>query len=464
MRRWLPGQLLLRLAPGAELEHVAAHRDARLGALAAAFALDRGGALDRAIRKRSPHMRVTRAFTSRVGLSLGRGHLGYDDLEHELGLSRTFRVELDEDAHPPALAEDLASLGVVEMASPQYLVDGSMEDLPERTFEAKRASADPELAREAHRAIGAEQALQMEPGDSALIMGLVDSGVDIGHVELRGRLRPGVSSVAIPAEQLPDGTQVLSGARAHVQDIHDDEGHGTACAALMCANGLKIPKGVGGAARLLPVRALCGARLPGRTRVTAIGCLPDIDSGMKTAIDLGARVLNLSFGTPESALGPWDPVPHVDVIRYALARDCVLVAASGNSGVVERYFPAALPGVIAVGAVGVDRAPAHFSTRGDHVALSAPGDRIVSATLGGYAMESGTSFAAPLVAGTCALLLARAARRSTPLGPAAVREILVRAAAPFAGGDSRGHGAGVLDVPGALRAFDRRIESGARAA
>lgn len=455
-RAWIPGHVIVRVEPGAELEHVAAHRDARLGALALASALDRGGALDRAIKRRSAELRATRAFTSRAGLSIGRGHLGYDDVEHTLGLSRTFRVEVDPGADVRALAEELASLACVEMASPQYVCEVS--DVARRTI------APNEIDRSSRDRVGGDRALAMEPGDSALIVGLVDSGVDTSHPELAGRLRPGVSSVGIPAERMPDGTMILSGARAHLQDVRDDEGHGTACAGLLSANGVNIPKGLAGAARLLPIRALCGAKLPGRERVTAIGCLPDIDSGVKTAIDLGARVLNLSFGTPEGSVGRWDPVPHIDVVRYALARDCVLVAAAGNTGQEERYFPAALPGVIAVGATDHRGAHARFSTRGDHVAIAAPGERIVSATLGGYAMESGTSFAAPLVTAACALLFARAARRSVPLGPATVRALLTASAAPFADGARSGAGAGVLDVPAALRAFDDEIDARAEAA
>src|SRR4029077_12596426 len=110
----------------------------------------------------------------------------------------------------------------------------------------------------------------------------------------------------------------------------------------------------------------------GKKALTAIGAVPDIDAGVKAAIDLGARVLNLSFGTPESAIEAGDPLPHTEVIQYGLARGCVFVAASGNTGETLKFYPAALPGVIAVGSVGASGEPSAFSTRGDHVALSAP--------------------------------------------------------------------------------------------
>jgi subtilisin family serine protease len=428
-----------------ELERITTHRDVRAGAAAAALAMDGGGAIDGAIRRRTPAMQASRAFYSRRGLALGMGcgHLDYDDLEHELGLSRTFRIYVDPEASIRELVEELRAIEEVEVATPAYLCETPF------TGEAPQPGA----IDHARELIGADRALAIEPGDTALIVALVDSGVDVDHPELVDRLRPGVSSVALRSDTALD-LHVISGARTHLQDVGDDEGHGTACAGLIAAIGYRIGRGLAGAARLLPIRALCGAMAPGSTHPTAIGLLPDIDSGLKTAVDLGAHVLNLSFGTPEDELGD-DNVPHVETVRYAIARDCILVAAAGNTGKPGRYFPAALPGVIAVGAVDDGRRPAPFTTRGDHVALSAPGVRVASAGIGGYGVQSGTSFAAPFVTGACALLVARAARWSRPLGPEAVRRILVGSASRFAAGvDTSGCGAGILDVPAALAAVD----------
>jgi subtilisin family serine protease len=133
----------------------------------------------------------------------------------------------------------------------------------------------------------------------------------------------------------------------------------------------------------------------------------------------------------------------------------VLIAASGNSGDTSRYYPACLDGVIAVGAVAADRTPTRFMTRGDHVDLCAPGERIVSTGIGGLQLNTGTSFAAPFVTGACALLMARAARLSQPLEGDEVREVLMRTASPFPPGASTiGCGAGILDVPAALKAIE----------
>jgi subtilisin family serine protease len=166
----------------------------------------------------------------------------------------------------------------------------------------------------------------------------------------------------------------------------------------------------------------------------------------------------MSFGTPESALIADAPRPHEEIVRYALARGVILVAASGNSGLTERYYPAAHDGVIAIGAVDHQLRPTSFSTRGDHVALCAPGRDILTCGLHGYQQATGTSFAAPFAAAVCALLASRAQRRARPLDSADARQILVESARPFASAGVTGCGGGVLDAMAALQALDARID------
>ena len=139
----------------------------------------------------------------------------------------------------------------------------------------------------------------------------------------------------------------------------------------------------------------------------------------------------------------------------------VLTAASGNSGTKARYYPACLDGVVAVGSVGPDEQPSHFTTRGDHVDISAPGEQVPSTAMGGgYQLNTGTSFAAPFVAPACALLDARAARYARPLDGDAARELLKQTARPFPReADSKGCGAGILDVPAALRRLESDLNS-----
>jgi subtilisin family serine protease len=111
-----------------------------------------------------------------------------------------------------------------------------------------------------------------------------------------------------------------------------------------------------------------------------------------------------------------------------------------------------------VGAVEDDLSPSSFSTRGEHVALCAPGRSIWTCGLDGLVPVSGTSFAAPFVAAACALLAARAERRAWPLDPELALEVLRSTTRPFSQPSVEACGSGVLDVAAALRALDQRID------
>jgi len=204
---------------------------------------------------------------------------------------------------------------------------------------------------------------------------------------------------------------------------------------------------------------LGAARLTGKAEPLGLGAIADIDLGVKIAVDLGARVLNMSFGTPDRAIETGMPKPHADVIRYAADRGCVLVAASGNSGKEERFWPAAFDEVIAVGSVDANGQPSHFTSRGEQVALCAPGERVATCALGGrYQLATGTSFAAPFVASAAALLLSRAGRRSFRFDGGMAKEILIASVTRWVR-DVRGYGAGILNAYQALQELDRRINA-----
>lgn len=435
------GRLTLRVQAGQHHESLPGLADIRRQRRTPAGGLD-GGPIDRALRRSSAAVQIGRLFEP-ARQSIGGGG-SWDDLERGLGLDRTFQVDIDPAASLADTVAELRDLGVIEAASVCFLSQAPFGW-------GGAGTGDPSV----FDRIGATRALMMEPGDSALIVGVVDSGVVRSHPELVHALRPGADLVDLDQERLSRGLKLMGDTCARDREPDDDVGHGTATMSIIGARGVKVHPGVGGAVRLLAVRAMARAIREGARDATAVGSLADIDAAIKLAVDLGARVLNLSFGTPASALSPDDPVPHEDVVRYAAARGCILVAASGNSGLEERYYPAALPEVFAVGAVDGLGHPSSFTTRGDHVLISAPGERIPAAGIDGYQECSGTSFAAPFVAGAVALLLARANRNSTPVTAEALRTVLTNTAARYpADAAAQGCGAGILDLPAALRALD----------
>ena len=250
--------------------------------------------------------------------------------------------------------------------------------------------------------------------------------------------------------------------RTRSAQVSDANGHGTFVAALAAgssSNGDGVA-GISGESPLLLIQA--GG---------ADGSFTDVDeaAAIVYAVDHGAKIVNLSLG------GPATSAIEKRAIDYAVAKGVLLVAAAGNG--FERgnapEYPAALlqpPGSRGVGGHGLSvaastrestRAP--FSTTGTHVSLAAPGAGVFSAlsassstaryprtalpgSLGGvYGYGSGTSFAAPQVAGAAALVWAANPR----LRAADVASILEQTAS--GGGTWNAElGYGVLDVAAAV--------------
>jgi thermitase len=215
---------------------------------------------------------------------------------------------------------------------------------------------------------------------SDIVIAVLDTGVSPTHPELRGRVLPGFDFVN------------------NDDDPRDDDGHGTFTAGVAAAEG---NNGIGAAGmcwqcRILPVKVL---NRRGRGNDAAIA------AGIRFAVDRGARIITMSFG------GPDDSRVLREAVTYALERNVLLVAASGNGqaeGNVPNY-PAAYPDVLAVSATGPDDAITSFSTTGDFVDLAAPGVGVWSTlwrrTTGDtYGFADGTSAACPHVAGAAALV------------------------------------------------------------
>ncbi len=449
-----PGYVVFTLRTGEAPAGVPAHLDTLSGAARPASRLDRGP-LDRALRHRGDGFRAETVFHARRSLNVpGEQHRGFDDLEEELGLSRTYRVRLAEPAATARVLDRLRAVPVVESAMVQTLATAPFA----ATVEASAPSA--EAARAPRDMVRAGEALALEPGDERVTVACVDSGVSLGHAELQRKLLAGFDSVDIGVGAIGTQLRLVGDSRGHDFAPLDDVGHGTQVAGIIGAQGWRIPKGLAGRALMLPIRVLAAARPRAAAAPVGVGTLPDIDAGMKVAVDLGAHVINMSFGTRAEQIDPGAPVPHAPVIEYATRYGCVLVAAAGNTGERQRFYPAVLPEVIAVGSVDLEGRRSRFSTYGDHIALAAPGERIVSASRRGYRAASGTSFAAPFVAAAAALLVARGRRHGRRPGPEQVRRALLAGARRLDGrGPNPETGHGVLDAAAALRHLDAQEAS-----
>jgi len=311
-------------------------------------------------------------------------------------------------------------------------------------------------------------------GGGGITVAVIDTGVDYRHPDLAANVwrdsnqRPGRDFVDI---QLPlyvrHGYLPIPGEdyRGRDFDPADRSGHGTHVAGTIAAvagNGAGIA-GVAWKARLMPLRVGFNIRTPGGDEAGLLE-LDDIAAALVYAADQGADVVNMSFG----ATGE-EPLLLRVALRYAHDHGVVLVAAAGNEGSdAAQSYPASDPDVICVGATVSSDRRIHFSNWGGRVDLAAPGSDILSLRAAGtaltgsgnlagedrlYIRASGTSMAAPHVAGAAALLLSR----HPELTPAAVLARLASSAAPTGETTVRaGHtfpfGAGRLDLPRALEA------------
>ena len=448
-----PGSLLLKMRLGEAPDHTPAMLDVNQGVRQPGTQLD-GGPIDRIVKSHAGGLRAARLHPAAINtMTTGERHKGYDEIEQLTGVARTFLLRVAPGAPIEQLCSRLMQIPSVETASPNYLsvTPFDLDTLSEQDYEAGWGS---------RRMVRMAEALAYESGDSSVLLGLIDSGVEAGHQELAEVFRAGYDTVRLRSYDVAPGINLLGD---HQRDDYNPTdqfvGHGMACAGIIAAAGINMPAGLGGMVRIIPMRALGAVKLPGKSQPVGLGAISDLDMAMKLAVDLGAKVINMSFGSEDSALDPSSPRPHSEIVDYALSRGCILVAASGNNGKQTHYWPAAYPEVIAVGAVDQQGRPTVFSTTGDHVALCAPGERVLTTALTGYQFATGTSFAAPFVSATTALLVARAARRATPLNGAIAKDILMGSAQPFSEEvKSVGCGAGILDAAAALQFLDKHID------
>ncbi|WP_188298739.1 type VII secretion-associated serine protease mycosin [Streptomyces sp. CBMA156] len=271
-----------------------------------------------------------------------------------------------------------------------------------------------------------------------VVVAVIDSGVNSDHQDLTGQVVPGADF---------SGTQ--SDGRI------DTVGHGTGMASLIVGHGHGSQAGVMGLAPKAKI-------LPVKVKTTDGGPEPqvnDLAEAIRFAVDHGATVVNMSLG----GLLRFDTKTR-KAVAYAVSKDAVLIASAGNSGSdLGVNYPAAFPGVVAVGAVDSKGVVWGGSTPGPETTLIAPGVDIYHASAKSptsYAAGDGTSGAAAYASATAALI-----RSKYPsLSAGQVINRMIKSATPPADGsgvpNSR-YGYGVLSPAKALEA-NPAVDNGPR--
>ncbi len=272
--------------------------------------------------------------------------------------------------------------------------------------------------------IRAEHAWSITKGSPQLIMAIIDTGVDFLHPDLENKIA------------INDAEDLNHNGKLDIADLNniDDDGngfiddvvgwdftdrvgfpidslggdylnwdnypmdeffHGTFVAGIAGAE-LNNNIGIAGVApncKILPIRAF---------DPNGFGEEDDVAAGILYAVQMGAKVINMSFGD--------DKFSNVlkDVISYAHSQGVVLIASSGNSGNDLPHYPSGYSEVISVGNSNQSDFVSQQSSFGSTLDLVAPGTSIISTDLnGGYRIASGTSASAPHVTGAAALILSQ---------------------------------------------------------
>ncbi len=268
---------------------------------------------------------------------------------------------------------------------------------PDIIFEADFLPNDPEWSKQySLPKISAPTAWDTTKG-SGVRIAVLDSGIDLDHPDLAKNI-------------------VLSQNFSTAPTASDVQGHGSHVAGIIAA----VTNNETGTAGGCPECKLINAKVLGDN---GQGSCSSIAEGIIWAVDNGAKVLNMSFGSSTSCQ------TYEDALIYAWNKGAILVATAGNSGDETPRYPAYYENVIAVASTDSNDTKAASSGYGSWVDFAAPGVSIYSTIPDNYGYKSGTSMAAPLVSAVAGLIW------STPQGTShkAVRSILESSADPIIG-------------------------------
>jgi serine protease len=302
-------------------------------------------------------------------------------------LSLVYRIKYAGNLPVEVAINYLRATGIVEYAEPQYVQHYCF------------TPNDPSLGSQyAITKINALNAWNVWQGDTNTVIGIVDSGTDPNHPDLKNNIKYNYADPVDGIDNDNDGfvdnfvgwdisendNDATVGAQVHGS-------HVSGCADATTNNGVGVAS-PGFKCKFLPVKCALDA---------STSAIDNGFEGITYAADHGCSVINCSWGR---AGGPSQF--EQDVINYAsVNHDAVVVVAAGNDNSQEDFYPANYENAVSIAATGTNDARASFSNYGYGVDACAPGNNIYSTVYNdSYVNMSGTSMASPIAAGCVAMI------------------------------------------------------------
>lgn len=312
-------------------------------------------------------------------------------------LDKILIVKYSSDVDPHVLASKIKLCESVEWAEPKFVY--TLEYVPNDPFYSSQYAL---------QKIKAPDAWNITTGDTAIIIAIIDTGVDWDHPDLAANIWRNWNE--IPGNGIDDDNNGFIddirgwdfGGLNGIPDnnpMEDRPDHGTHVAgdASAVTDNLIGVSAIGFNSKIMPVKTIRDDfRSPSGSPYVVYGF-----EGIKYAADNGAAVINCSWGGGGfSFLGQ-------EVVNYATSLGSLVVAAAGNNNSPSSFYPASYKNVLSVAATDEGDIKTSFSNYGANVDVSAPGINIYSTWQNDtYRFGVGTSFASPIAAGLAALVKA----------------------------------------------------------